>query len=86
MSETFTYTTKAGTQITVPLIANLPVGVIRKARKSQVEAVFAVLEALVPEDSLEMQAIDAMQAAEFADFRKAWDAASGVSLGESSAS
>lgn len=82
-AKTFTFT-HDGVEYTIPSIASLPVGVSRKARKASDEgdAVFIMLESVLAEDSLELAAIDSMDAEEFNNFLLGWGG--GAPAGESS--
>jgi hypothetical protein len=82
--EDFTFESSVGA-ITVPSMAMVPFGVMRKARKeSGMEQTFAVIEAIASPEALEL--IDQLGAREIAAFNEAWAAHSGASMGESSAS
>lgn len=71
MLEKFHYTTATGAEITLPRQDQLPVGVIRKARKlNEDEQVWVFIEAVADEASLE--AIDALPLAEFQEFITEW--------------
>jgi hypothetical protein len=61
-------------------------GAIRKGRKAKDEAdqLFTMLEAVMPEGSPELDAIDSMDADEFKTFMESWT--QGAPLGESSSS
>ena len=71
---------------TIPAFADLPMGVIRKARKGKDEAdtAFLILETVMGEDSPELAAVDSMKAAEFQEWLTGWT--QGVSVGESASS
>jgi hypothetical protein len=84
MTEQFHYTHN-GRSFTMPHAKNIKVGVIRKAAKlPSGTQEFAVLEAILSDDALEV--VDDMDAQEFEAFMKAWQKESGVTLGESLAS
>lgn len=71
MLEKFHYVTATGAEITLPRQDQLPVGVIRKARKlSEDEQVWSFIEAVADEDSL--ASIDALPLSEFQEFITAW--------------
>lgn len=82
----FTY--KVGkTTITLPSLAKLPIGVVRKSRKGDDgEALFVIFETLFDEESPEMKAFDSLDADGVGALMQAWSEFSGVSLGESTAS
>ena len=75
-----------GTTFTIPSFSALPIGAIRKVRKQkeEIDQAFALLEAVMPEDSAELAAIDSMSGEEFEAFFKGWT--QGANLGESSSS
>lgn len=81
--KTFTFTHN-GEEFTIPTIAELPVGVVRKARKAadQGDAVFTMLEAVLEEGSPALEALDSMKAEEFSNFLEGWSGK--APLGESS--
>lgn len=82
--EEFTYESSKG-PITIPSMALIPFGVMRKARKLDgAEQTYAVVEAVASPEALDV--IDLLTAREFAAFSEAWAAHSGASLGESAAS
>jgi hypothetical protein len=72
-----------GVDHTIPSFNELPVGVIRKARKSKDDAdqAFIIIETIMGEDSPELAAIDAMLPAEFQSFIEGWT--QGSPVGES---
>lgn len=81
----FSYTTAQGETITIPHVRNVAVGTMRRVRKlDQLDATFTILEELC--DAGTMDVLDGMNLEEFRTFADAWDAASRVSVGESSAS
>lgn len=83
--ENFHYTTSAGVKLVLPKFANLPFGVMRKARsQGEAESMFAIVEALADPKALEV--IDALSMVEIRDLFSAWMEDSKVSLGESTAS
>ncbi len=79
---TYTFEHK-GKKFTIPAFNALPMGAIRKARKAKDEAdqAFTILEAVMPEDSPELAAVDSMAAAEFNEWLTGWT--EGASVGES---
>jgi hypothetical protein len=80
--KTYTFEHK-GKSFTIPSFNALPMGAIRKARKAKDEAdqAFTILEAVMPEDSPELAAVDSMAAAEFNAWLEGWT--QGSSVGES---
>lgn len=76
-THTFTHN---GEDFTIPAFASLPIGVVRKSRKGKDDAdtAFIILETVMGEDSPELAAIDAMDAAEFNDFLQGWTQGAGV--------
>lgn len=84
-TEKFHYTFD-GVELVIPKFADLPMGVIRKARKAKDEAdqVFGILEAVMGEESPELAIIDSMNGAQFSDFLAEWT--QGAPMGESSSS
>ena len=80
----FVYPAGDGT-ITLPLLDDMPVGITRKVRNlEEGDAMFAILELLCDDEELEL--VDSLKQSEFKDMYKAWNEASGVSMGESSGS
>jgi hypothetical protein len=81
-AKTFTFSHN-GEDFTIPAIADLPVGVMRKARKAadQGDAVFMMLEAVLDEGSPALAALDDMKADEFSLFLEGWSGK--APLGES---
>ena len=73
-----------GETFTIPALNVLPVGLLRKARKlsSDVDQSFFMVEAVMGEDSPEMEALDKMSPTEFNDFLMGWTQR--APLGESS--
>lgn len=84
--EKFHYTTSTGKKITLPKFQDLMTfGLARKLRKlDQAEQVFELVEAAADEDALAV--IDTFRHDEIEPFFAAWQADSGVTVGESSAS
>ena len=78
-AETFEFTHK-GKKHTIPAFSKLPMGVLRKARKGEndMDKTFLILETILPEDSKELAAIDAMQPEEFNEFMLGWTQGGGV--------
>lgn len=79
-----TYTFEhGGKKFTIPAFTALPMGAIRKARKAKDEAdqAFTILEAVMPEDSPELAAVDSMAAEEFNAWLAGWT--QGAPVGES---
>lgn len=85
MSKTYTFQ-HDGVEYTIPSFNALPMGAIRKARKAKDESdqAFTILEAVMPEDSPALNAIDTMDAAAFNSWLEGWT--SGAPVGESSGS
>ena len=81
----FTFESK-GKTYSVPLFKDLPIGAIRKARKSLDEAdqVFTIIEEVLGEDSKELKALDALTTIEFGEFISNWT--QGAPMGEASSS
>jgi hypothetical protein len=84
-TETYTFT-HDGKKFTIPAFSALPMGAMRKARKAKDEAdqAFTILEAVMPEDSPELNAIDAMQPSEFNEWLNGWT--QNAPVGESASS
>lgn len=82
-SKTFTFTQNGETH-TIPTLAAMPVGAIRKARKAKddTDQVFTILESTIGEDSPALAAIDTMDGEQFEAFMTGWT--QGAPLGESS--
>lgn len=78
--------THNGQTYTIPSFAALPMGALRKARnsKNETDQVFTILEAVMPENSPELAAVDTMSSAEFTKWLDGWTG--GASVGESSGS
>lgn len=80
----FTFQSSKG-PITVPSMAKIPFGVMRKARKeSGTEQTFAVIEAIASPEALDL--LDQLDVQEISRFSGEWAEHSGASLGESAAS
>ena len=74
-----------GKTITLPHLKNLPFGVIRKLRHEEPgEQLFGILEHVA--DAASLAALDELGMGQVQDLFDAWQAASGVEMGESSAS
>jgi hypothetical protein len=83
MHEKFHWTAPNGTEIVVPYMDKIKVGVIRKARHlDDTDAVFTIIEAVCDEATL--AAVDDLDSSELNDFAEAWQKAE--RLGESSGS
>lgn len=84
-SATYTFTHRNKTY-TIPSFASLPMGALRKARKSSddVDKAFIIIEEIAGEGSPELAALDTMTAAEFDVFLEGWT--QGAPLPESSGS
>jgi len=82
-SKTFTFT-QNGESFTIPTLAAMPVGAIRKARKAKddTDQVFTILESTIGEDSPALAAIDTMNGEEFEAFMTGWS--KGAPMGEPS--
>ena len=73
----------AGKTVELPDFKEMPVGVIRKARKADAEdAMWLILEEILDEKNLAI--IDSMSLSEFTEAMKGWT--QGASVGESSQS
>lgn len=81
--EKFHYKTPHG-EIVATKFKNLPIGLVRKMRHAQGDAVFSMVEEALDEEALAV--FDKLSLDEFAAFQAAWTADSGISVGESSAS
>ena len=70
----------------VPAFAEMPIGVMRKARKADndMDRAFIILEEALGVDSPALAVIDRMKPAEFSTWLQGWT--QGASLGESSGS
>lgn len=84
--EKFHYTI-GKTKIELPLMGNLPLGIARKTRHADTsEQLFVTFETLFEEGSREMDALDSLEPDEMNELMSEWMKASGVTLGESTAS
>jgi hypothetical protein len=72
-----------GSDHTIPSMDEVPMGVIRKSRKTanEMDAAFTILEEVMGEGSAALAALDEMQAPEFQAFLEAWT--QGAPVGES---
>jgi|AntRauMFilla1563_2_1112583.scaffolds.fasta_scaffold01876_7 hypothetical protein len=78
-----TYTFKQnGKKHSIPLLSDVPMGAIRKARKAvdDGDRAFIILESFLVEGSPALDAIDQMNATEFKEFLEGWT--QGGTLGE----
>lgn len=84
-SKTYEFEYK-GEKYSIPAFSALPMGAVRKARKAKDESdqAFTILEAVMPEDSPELNAVDSMDAETFNAWLTGWT--QGTPLGESSSS
>jgi hypothetical protein len=84
-NKTFTFEYD-GKEYTIPSIAALTSGVLRKTRKieDELDKTYTILEELLGEDSEALAALDKMDIPEFSEWATKWT--QGVSLGESSGS
>lgn len=74
-----------GEEIRLPHFKNLPFGTIRRLRKAdEAEQLFGLVEDVADDDTLAV--IDAMGMADVEALFEAWQKASGVTVGEASAS
>jgi len=74
-----------GVEIRLPLLSELKTGVVRKIRNLDAgDQVFTIIEMLCTDD--ELAAVDEMTQPELAKLMEDWQEASGISVGESSAS
>lgn len=66
----------------IPDFADIPMGVLRKARKSkdELDMTFIIIEEMLGDDSAALKALDSMKAAEFQEFISGWT--QGAGLGE----
>jgi len=70
----------------IPNLRDIPIGVIRKARKldNEMDVTFSILETVLGDGSPELDALDGMTADDFQKFMEGWQ--QGAPLGESSSS
>jgi len=71
-----------GKTFEIPAFADIPMGVLRKSRKSkdELDMTFIIVEEMLGEDSDTLKALDTMKAAEFQEFISGWT--QGAGLGE----
>ncbi|PRB14464.1 hypothetical protein [Microbacterium sp. MYb62] len=85
MMEKFHHTLPDGHELVLPRFENVPVGVIRKARRlDQADQVFTILEEIMSPADLEH--VDKLDRSEFNVVVRAWREGSSIEPGESSAS
>jgi hypothetical protein len=84
-NKTFTFEYE-GKKYTIPSIAALPNGVIRKTRKieDELDKTYTIIELTLGEGSEALDALDKMSIEEFTNFASDWT--QGATLGESSGS
>jgi len=81
----FTYTMPDGKTVTVPSLAKMNAGIMRRTRRlDEEDRVWTILEFVCDADTI--AAIDDLDAEQFEAFMAAWQKHSGVSVGESQAS
>lgn len=86
MTKTFTFDAN-GHAVELPHYTQLPTGLVRKYRSlDKINGTFAVIEELFAEDPDTLAAIDALPISDFIEMMKNWEKASGMDVGESSAS
>jgi hypothetical protein len=75
-----------GEKYSIPLFVDLPLGALRKARKTdnELDATFELLEGAIGVDSQAMAALDTLTIDEFKTWFESW--AGGATVGESSGS
>ncbi len=74
-----------GVTVKLPLLSNMKTGLVRKIRKLEAgDQVFTIIEEVCSE--AELAAIDELSQPELAQLMEDWQAASGIEMGESSAS
>jgi hypothetical protein len=80
-TDTFTFIHR-GDSHSIPILSDIPMGAIRKARKATDDGdrAFIILESFLTEDSPALNAIDTMTAKEFKEFLEGWK--QGGTLGE----
>jgi hypothetical protein len=84
MSYKFTH---EGNDFEIPLLKEIPTGVIRRSRKlakDEEDRSFLILEEVLGEESAALAALDAMSVEEFGKVMREWT--QGATLGESNAS
>lgn len=83
--EKFHWTSPSGIEITLPHMAQMPSGVLRKHRKSEpVDFVFSVLEDV--SDEAMIAQVDLLPLPEVNDLFEAWQEAAKATVGESAGS
>lgn len=83
-SKTFTWTSPAGVEITLPAMGSIKAGVMRRTRKLEpVDAMFSVLEEISDEDTIGK--LDDLEQVELNSLVEDWQSDSGATSGESSA-
>lgn len=83
-TEQFHHSTPAG-DVTLPHFKNLPFGVIRRLRKEdEAEQLFGLVEQVADAETLAI--LDQLEMADIEELFGAWQKASGVTVGESTAS
>ena len=77
--EVFTFE-REGKTYSIPAFAKIPMGVLRKARKSvdDIDKTFIILETMIGEDHEAFIALDKMEAAEFGEFIQKWTQRAGL--------
>jgi hypothetical protein len=86
MAKKFTFK-QDGKTYSIPAFSDLPMGVVRKARKATDEAdtAFTIIESVMGEDSPELNAVDSMNAEQFQAFITGWTQGAGAGEALSSA-
>lgn len=86
MAKKFTFK-QDGKTYSIPAFSDLPMGVVRKARKATDEAdtAFTIIESVMGEDSPELNAVDSMNAEQFQAFIAGWTQGAGAGEALSSA-
>lgn len=83
-TEKFHYNTEAG-EIVIPHFKNIPFGLVRKLRnENDGEQLFGLFEAVA--DAKNLKILDKLDMEQIGELYEAWQKASGVTAGESSAS
>lgn len=81
MTEKFHWTSPGGVEITLPHMARLKAGVLRRVRKlDPIDAMFTIIEEIADDETLAK--VDDLEAPELNELAQAWQEAS-ASLGES---
>lgn len=70
----------AGTKYEIPAFVDVPMGVLRKARKAkdELDMTFTIFEEMLGENSKVLKALDKMNAAEFQAFVMGWTQGGGL--------